>query len=146
VSILENSGKAEGQQVLVSNHMEARLSSIGFEILSTTPEKQLVSTREVTKWRWQIKAKEFGYQPLYLSLNAILSVDGKDATKSVRTLERKIIVQVTSVHGLWAFLERYWLILGTMLTAILIPSFIYIRGKYQKAKKNKDAKAPKNIK
>ena len=71
VPLLENAGKAEGQRVQVADRMEARLTGSGFEIIANTPETQLVSTTQATRWRWQVKAKDLGNQKLYLSLNAL---------------------------------------------------------------------------
>lgn len=123
--ILENVGKTEGLRVQVADRMEARLTGGGFEIIATTPEIQLVSTRQITRWQWQVKAKDLGRQKLYLSLNALLNVNGKDTTMSVQTFQREISVEVTSIQGMWAFVERYWTYLAIALTAILIPLFAY---------------------
>ncbi|MBI5605663.1 MAG: prepilin-type N-terminal cleavage/methylation domain-containing protein [Deltaproteobacteria bacterium] len=134
--LLENAGKAEGQRIQVADRMEARLTGNGFEIIPTTPETQLVSTTQTTRWQWHLRAKDLGRQRLYLSLNALLSVNGKDTMKSVRTFQREISVQVTSLPGTWAFIERYWAYLSVALTAIIIPLLVYLwKGK------NKDTRA-----
>lgn len=133
VPLFENAGKAEGQRVQVADRMEAKLTGSGFEIIATTPETQLVSTTQVTIWRWQVKAKDLGNQKLYLSLNALLSVNGKDTAKSIMTFQREISVQVTSVSGIWAFLERYWAYLTVAFTAVILPLFVYLWKKLTKA-------------
>lgn len=133
VPLLENAGKAEGQRVQVADRMEARLTGSGFEIIPNTPETQLVSTTQATRWLWQVKAKDLGTQKLYLSLNALLSLNGKDTAKSVMTFQREISVQVTSISGTWAFVERYWAYLTVALTAVILPLFVYLWKKLTKA-------------
>jgi len=147
VPILENAGKAEGQLVQVSDRMEARLTGIGFEIIANTPETQLVSTTQPTRWQWEVKARDWGIQKLYLSLNVLLSVNGKDTQKSVRTFQREISIEVTSAAGTWAFLERYWTYVGLILTAVIIPLSVYFWKRFTAADSgqplNKPNKSPK---
>lgn len=145
IPLLENAGKAEGQRIQVSDRMEARLTGNSFEIVANTPETQLVSTAQATKWQWQVKANNLGDQKLYLSLNALLSVNGKDTTKSVRTFQRVISVQVTSIAGTWAFVERYWVYLTAILTAVIIPIFVYLWKRLNKAKGSKSADMPNKM-
>lgn len=127
VPLLEKAGNIEGQKVRVADRMEAHLTGGGFEITAITPETQPVSTKTVTRWQWYVKAKDLGQQKLSLSLNALLSVNGKETTKSVRTFQRDISVQVESVTGAWAFVERYWI----YLSAVAIPLLVYIWKKSQ---------------
>ena len=58
-------------------------------------------------------------------MNAQLTVNGKEAAKSVRTFEREIHVRVTSVRGLWSFIEYYWAYLGALATG-LISLLVYL--------------------
>lgn len=83
--------------------------------------------------RWQVKAKDLGKQTLYLSLNALLSVNGEHTTKSVKTFQREIYVQVTSVKGAWALVERYWVYLTVVFTAVVIPIVAYFLKKLFRA-------------
>lgn len=121
--LLQSSSSAVGQRVLVSARMRAHLTGNGFQVVANTPEVQIVSTKEPTGWHWQIKANEYGPQTLYLSLNALLTVDGKDSEKSVRTFEHKVVVGVNSVAAAWTLAERHWVVLAgitTFLGSILI--------------------------
>ncbi len=133
-SLLERTGQTGGQKVEVSDRMDAHLTGSGFEITPVTPEEsQLVSSTRVTTWQWQVKATDYGAQALHLSLNARLIVDGKDTVTSVKTFEREILVQVTSAAGRLAFVERYWAIIATLLTAIIIPLVVFVWKRITKA-------------
>src|SRR5262249_33703872 len=123
--LLQRSGDAVGQRVLVSQRMRAHLAGSGFKIVANTPEIQIVSTTDPTEWHWQIKAEAYGHQTLYLSLDALLTVDGKDGEKSVRTFERKIVVGVNSVIAAGAFAERHWVII-TGIGACLFPILVFL--------------------
>ena len=142
VSLLENAGKIEGLMVQVSDKMEAQLTGRGFEIITNTPEIQLVSTLQTTNWQWIVKAKDLGNQKLYLSLNALLTVNNQLTKKSINTFQREIIVQVTSVGGIWAFIERYWTYFALLLTAVLIPLFVHLWKKVDKDTKAKKKGRP----
>lgn len=136
-SLLEKAGQTGGQKVAVSDRMDAHLTGSGFEITPVTPEEsQLVSTMRATTWQWQVKATDYGAQALHLSLNARLIVDGKDTVTSVKTFEREILVQVTSTAGRLAFVERYWAIIATLLTAIIIPLIVFVWKRITKANAN----------
>lgn len=139
-SLLEKTGQTGGQRVEVSDRMDAHLTGSGFEIIPVTPEEsQLVSTMRVTTWKWQVKAVDYGVQTLHLSLNARIVVDSKETATSVKTFERKILVQVTSDAGRWAFIVRYWTYLATLLTAIIIPLIVFLWRRFTKANADKGA-------
>ena len=121
--LLEAEGAKKGLKVLVSDRMEAALTGPAFEITPITPAVQIVSSRQTTAWKWTILAKALGRSKLSLSLNAQLSVDGKDSQKSVRTMTREIDVTVRSAHGAWAFVEAYWAYIAALTTAVVIPLF-----------------------
>ena len=143
VSILESAGKTEGQRIQVAERMEAKLTGSSFEINANTPEVQLISTTQITQWQWEVKAKQIGHQKLYLSLNALLSVNGKDTKKSIRTFQREISVRVTSAAGAWAFVEIYWAYISVIFTAVIIPLIIYLFKRRRKAAGPVAIKTPK---
>ena len=125
VGLLDAAGKREGMEVQVSDDMEAHLTGDGFQITPTTPETQLVSSIQVTRWKWQIKALEVGTDNLSLSLNALLTVNGQSGKKSVQTFAREISVKVTSVTGVWAFIDQYRIYIGGFITVVLVPLVVY---------------------
>lgn len=120
-ALLQEQGAREHLLVLVSERMEATLTGLDFEIEPVTPTEQVVSTQDATVWKWEVKGKTPGRSRLKLSLNALLSVDGKDTRKSVETLDHDIQVTVTSRQGLWALMQTYWTYLAFLASAILIP-------------------------
>ncbi|RJQ77969.1 MAG: prepilin-type N-terminal cleavage/methylation domain-containing protein [Desulfobacteraceae bacterium] len=141
--LLEKAGKAEGQRVQVADQMEARLTGSGLDIVANTPEIQPISTIQATSWQWQVKAKDLGKQKLFLSLNALLSVGGQSTKKSIRTFQREISVEVTSISGTWAFAERYWTYLALVFTAIIIPVSVSLLKRLNRRSEANPQKMPK---
>ena len=124
-ALLDAAGKRDGQRVQVANRMEATLTSSGFQITPTTPTTQVVSSTSATLWKWEIKPTEYGSPTLNLSLNALVTIDDKESTKSIKTFQRNISVEVTSARGVWAFIDAYRVYVGGVFTAVLLPVIGY---------------------
>jgi hypothetical protein len=115
-------GAKEGARIQVSREMQASLSGSGFKIEPITPEVQSLSDTEDTEWKWEIKPTEVGNQRLYLTLSALLSVEGQRTPRAVRTFERTIDVSVTWPTRLSAFLAGNW---QWLWTTVLIPLWVW---------------------
>ena len=118
LSIIRESGKKESYQVRLSTDMEARLTGRAFEITPITPEHQAVSPTDVTKWKWEIRAKEFGAQKLFLTLNANLVIDGREKQHTVQSFSRTLNVRVVWPQSAMYFFSSYW---QWIFTAIALP-------------------------
>ena len=110
--------------IKVSKLMEARLTGLGWEVLALTPKVQAVAGKEVTTWRWQIRATEAGTRQLHLTLSALLDVDGSQSPRLVRTFDRVIEVQVSWVHRLSGFAGENWQWLWAAIAAPLVGCFL----------------------
>jgi hypothetical protein len=117
-SMIKESGELESHQIKISETMEARLSGNGFQILAITPEQQLISARETTEWRWDIKAIEEGRQRLHLTLSAILNIDGSNRIRTIRTFDRIINVRVSLGKRISSLIANNW---EWLFTVLLIP-------------------------
>ena len=83
---------------------------------TSVPVRQ-VSRTEPTLWKWGIEANSSGTQRIYLVVDAIYSVEGKDVARSA-SLDKTIIVEVQSWDARWAWVKRNWEIVAFVLTAI----------------------------
>lgn len=103
-------GKREGARIRVSNRMEAHLSSQEgtFKILSITPEEQAIGSIGTFEWKWEVEPLIPGVHTLYLNVIAHFSVDGVPASKSIKTFERKIEVEVSTSQWVSEFYEKNW--------------------------------------
>lgn len=110
----------ERHRVQIAPRMEAHLTGLNFEISASRPEVQAIDPHQPSEWQWDVKPKRGGTQQLHLELNAILSVDGGNATASeVRSYEKTIYVHVSSVRWVIDFLRDNWIWLAGTIGAIL---------------------------
>jgi hypothetical protein len=117
-TLITDAGWKITAQVRVSDRMEATLHGAAFDIKAVMPSIQAVSKVDTTQWKWEIKPTESGLQRLYLTLYAILSVDGEPTPKSIHTYEKSIDVYVTWTQKLSDFGSNNW---QWLWTALLIP-------------------------
>lgn len=121
----------KGARIRVSNRMEARLTGTGFQITEITPEMQAVGAREVTEWKWQVKAILPGMQSLHLTLAAILSIDGNETPRAIRTFDKKIEVKVSWSRKVSMFVSKNW---QWIWAAILLPFVGWTWRRWRKSK------------
>ncbi len=82
-------------QIHISGLMEAKLVGSAFEIQAlTADEPQMVSRTEPTEWKWEIAPKFAGAQTLHLTINAIVSIDGTDRRRTIRSYDRTLRVVI----------------------------------------------------
>jgi hypothetical protein len=110
-------------EVRTSDEMEADLTGDAFEITripKTASARQALSLREVTEWRWDIRAKRFSSQRLHLSLDAIVKINGKElAPRHIRVFDKDIEVRVTDLHSAALLAEDNWQVTAAISTGIL---------------------------
>jgi hypothetical protein len=95
IAQLNEAGKKEKARIQVADRMAATLSGgAAFDVSPSGPQQQLISHTQVTTWTWEVTAKQPGTQYLLLSVDAILTVDGKEGTRNINTFTRKIEVEV----------------------------------------------------
>ena len=106
-----------------------------FDISPSGPQIQWISQKEVTTWTWDVTPKTSGTQYLILSFDALITVNGKDGTRNVNTLKRKIEVEVgwPQTAGEWFELAKKWLANLTWVWAsILVPAAVFAVGWWRK--------------
>jgi hypothetical protein len=96
VAAIEEEGRREFHTIRVSDLMEAKLEGLGFDITPKEPQTQPVSGEQPTEWRWQVKAKDTGLQALYLTLSAVIVVNGTERRRKIDTFKKEILVEVTA--------------------------------------------------
>lgn len=112
-------GQRQGARVRVSPLMEARLTGSGFAIEAITPERQPVSPGADTQWKWHVEATETGSQRLFLTLSALIDVEGERTPRAIRTFERAVVIHVSWEQQIAGFLGDNW---QWLWAAILAPA------------------------
>jgi hypothetical protein len=130
----------------IAPQMKAELTSApadAFIVGVVTPTEQMVSTREVTVWKWNVTAKKEGEQALDLVISRLVELDGSGQWHSVEEFRANIVVDVTFADKLSAF-DWKWLI-GTFLSGLLIPLFFWWLNNRKKEQTDKrKPPAPRN--
>jgi len=111
-------GEKVGATIKVSDRMEARLSGYMFQITAITPEVQGVSKIQDTEWKWEIHPKKEGNQKLHLTLTTLLEIDGRSTSRTIRTFDKVIEVNVTATQKISQFFKNNW---QWLWAAILLP-------------------------
>ncbi len=136
-----NEDIAEGYSIKATNRMEANLMCYEeeFAILNVTPEVQAVSKEKLTEWKWIISPKKAGKYTLYLSIYALIEVNGRETPRSIKTFKKEIKVTVTGFQRITVFLCNNWKWLWSF---ILIP----LGGWLWKRKKHNNEKTTQTTK
>ncbi|CAN5449912.1 hypothetical protein BH10BAC6_BH10BAC6_17890 [soil metagenome] len=111
------SGTTEGASVQIGNVVSATLSGDGFQITELTPSEQGIIESDDTEWRWQVTPTEPGEHFLNVSLSTKLKIDGKDITRSIKTYEHQIRVNVTVTQIVSGFVSKNWQWLWAVVVA-----------------------------
>ena len=115
--MIEAEGEKQGESIKVSNQMEARLTGPYFQIHAVTPESQAIPSNEVTKWQWEVKPVKAGQQKLHLTLISKFTVQGQPTSRTIRTFDKTIEVNVTLSQKVTVFWEKFgqWLWAGIII-------------------------------
>jgi hypothetical protein len=111
-------GEREGERVRITDEMEATLTGVDFKIEAVTPQRQAVSRRDVTRWKWEIEPTQTGVLRLHLTLTGFVEVAGERRARAIRTFEYTLVVRVTWRDKVASFVEDNW---QWLWTAILAP-------------------------
>ncbi len=117
-TLVEAEGPKTGAQIRVGSEMEARLTGKGFKIQAITPETQAVNSVETTEWKCEVEPTEGGRQRLHLTMSAVLTIDGHQVPRSIKTFERIIEVRVTRARQISDFIGNNW---QWLWATILVP-------------------------
>lgn len=131
---IQEAGEREGAKIRVADQMSAVLKSSGFEIKELTPKIQAISFEEITDWKWEITPIKRGEQTLYLTISAILFVNGERTPRKIESYREKIYIKVTFMQLLSFFIKDKW---NWLWSVILVPLIIWIWKKWKSKKMNK---------
>lgn len=130
--------RVEGAQVRVSRRVEALLtaSRSDFEITPISATEQLLGSADDVAWSWEIKPLDGGTKSLHLTLNSILVVDGATTRRTVRSFDKEIRVEVSSLAVARAFVAKNW---QWLWATLLVPLAGWIWRRLRKAPPNAQA-------
>lgn len=107
-SIPPDAGGTESGRVSITNRMRATLKGSSFDITTITDEVQGISYDGTTRWQWEIRPRQSGTHRLFLTLSALLEVDGEETPHVVDVYSRTIDVRVGFAEQVAGFLGDHW--------------------------------------
>jgi hypothetical protein len=123
--------------------MEAKVTGLGFNIEPITPERQAVSRTQETEWRWQIEPTKSDTLELNLTLSAQIKVDGESSARTIRTFEKKILVNVPFTQRVATAMNNN---VELLTTVVLIPvaggTWRYVRKRKRRQTSSHDDAEP----
>jgi len=99
-------------KIKISEIVEAKLRGASFDIESISQERQPISFKDETRWKWMIRPLEFGRQRLFLTVDAVVNYNDKEEKRTIRTFDEEILVEVEGFHWVYYFVAL--LILGCL--------------------------------
>jgi hypothetical protein len=121
--MMKDAGVVKERKIRVSNIMAARLKGEGFRIEPLTETLQAVDFQGETQWQWQITALQPGAQKLYLAVDAIINIDGRDMPHTVHSLYEQIQIHVAWHQQVSRFVAANW---QWLWTAVALPMIGWI--------------------
>ncbi len=111
------------EQIPTSAVMQARLTGQDFKIEARSDERQAVSRKDPTIWRWDIEPTEPGEKRLHLTLSALVKVEGESASRQIESFDRAIPVTVPLGQRLSGFVGNNW---QWLWTVIALPVVVWV--------------------
>lgn len=109
--MINQKGEQQGENIRISDVMEARLSGSNFKITAIGSERQCISKKDGNSWNWDITPTEKGLQNLHLTMTAIINVNGKSQKYDIRTFDKVIdvkVVEPTLNDRVRSFIGKNW--------------------------------------
>lgn len=104
-ALVRGPGPVSVERARYASTVEARLTGDGFLIDAITATSQPVSQLEPTEWRWQATPRAPGQRALFVSIYAVVTLDGERHERLIKTFEREFVVRVTFWRHPWMYLR-----------------------------------------
>ena len=108
-------GKKESASIPFSRRVEAHLTGSAFKIAALGAEiPREVKPGRVCEWSWEVTPTQYGTQWLFLTIDAVVAIDGKDAAEYEQVFKKAIKVKVTVSQRVVRFVGNNWQWLWTV--------------------------------
>jgi len=114
--------------IRISKIVEAKLVAAGFDIVSLSSTRQAISQTEPTTWQWDLSGAPPGSHLLYLTINAVVTVDDVKVERTINTLDTSVVVEITNAQHLTTLIQEYW---QWIWSTLLLPIIIWLWKRYK---------------
>ncbi|MGP8329704.1 MAG: hypothetical protein ACT6FF_05255 [Methanosarcinaceae archaeon] len=115
---IESSGSLRHRKIKISKVMVANLKGTGFKVETITEPVQIVNLQGTTQWRWQVTALQPGARELFLTISAIVNINGQDRPHTIHSHAEIILIHVSWNQMISGFVSHNW---QWLWTTILVP-------------------------
>lgn len=126
----------EGQQftgkVAISKIVVAELHAPDFEVTQITPAQQAISETQPTEWLWTLTPKSVGTHSIYLTINAVVSVDDIKVERSIKTFAKTVKIEITRKQVVYAWISDNW---EWAWSTLLVPLAAWLWSRRKKQRK-----------
>ena len=123
---------------LLYERMRATLTGDDFQTRLVVPAalaEQEVSFQRDTQWQWAVEPQRAGPdRELYVTLDAILPIDGQERPFTIQTYQKRVLVTVTLGRRVLIFAKDSPVIAGTLFTTLLSLAGLGIRSAWKRRK------------
>ncbi len=114
-AIITEPGKKESASIPFSRRVEAHLTGSAFKIAALGAEiPREVKQGRVCEWSWEVTPTQSGTQWLFLTIDAVVAIDGKDTAEYEQFFKKAIKVKVTLSQRVASFVGNNWQWLWTV--------------------------------
>ncbi len=108
-AIITEPGKKESASIPFSRRVEAHLTGSAFKIAALGAEiPREVKQGRVCEWSWEVTPTQSGTQWLFLTIDAVVAIDGKDTAEYEQFFKKAIKVKVTLSQRVASFVGNNW--------------------------------------
>ncbi len=136
IAQLNEAGKKEKSPIQVADRMTATLSGgAAFDVSPSGTQQQFISHAQVTTWTWEVTAKQPGTQYLLLSVDAVLTIDGKEGTRNINTFKRTIEVEVAwpeTTSEWFQWVKEWFENIAWLWATVLVPIGLWVWSRFRK--------------
>jgi len=115
--------------IRISKIVEAKLVATGFDIVSMSSTRQAISQTELTTWQWDLSGASPGSHLIYLTINAVVTVDDTKVERTINTLDTSILIEITNSQQLTALIQQYW---QWIWSTLLLPIIVWLWKRYKR--------------
>lgn len=120
-------GQRISKKIEVSKIVTAKITAPDFDVTLITPEEQILSFTKPTEWLWTLSPKSSGKFEVNLSVNAVITVNGRETSHHLKTFDKTIVIEITNQQIVKNWIDKNW---QWVIGSIIIPLLVFFLKDY----------------
>lgn len=123
-------GQIVKEQIKISKVVTAKLVAPNFTVTAIEEEQQAISETAPTIWHWTLVPKTTGPHPVHVTIDAIVTVNDKEKTRTVRVFDQMVDIRIKPQQLIMEFFKQYW---QWIVSTLIIPLGVWFWKSKQKS-------------